>query len=420
MESHARQRLLCAVTVRPKSLYEDVHTSTGHPGYIGMRWHQQNTIGANYTVKDAAAARGICQGCALGSAHQYPTNQHYVKSTVAHDPGQQFVVNTFTHHSVGTSEFIYAHLLTDLASRQVYPVFTKSKLVTELITRMALLFHSHFERKPNGSAVDRKIKVDMEAGYQSAEFAEYCHSLSYRIEISLTRDKHAHSIAERSVGNIVTKANVAMLGNINNPCPQQFWPDAIEYACHSDGFGFKNKIGTSPYFYMNQRHVHLKYLHPFWTPEYFTIPPHERIGGKLGVARAPKGYFVGYSYSKFLQPCYKVVARYSNGTFGRVRHTKDVIFDMNVNFHSVDDNDLPSEQEFNNIPTLELVADADNADAPRRQLILPPALPIAPTPNTPDSEPPPDTDIQLPDLFIPEAPDPHKFVRRGRKYTLLV
>ena len=49
--------------------------------------------------------------------------------------------------------------------------------------------------------------------------------LSYRIETSPTRDKHAHGIAERSVGNIVTKANVAMLGNINNPCPQQFWPD---------------------------------------------------------------------------------------------------------------------------------------------------------------------------------------------------
>ena len=85
---------------------------------------------------------------------------------------------------------------------------------------MALLFHSHPEWKPNGSAVGRKIKVDMEAGYQSAESVEYCHSLSYRIETSPTRAKHAHGIAERSVGNIVTKANVAMLGNINNPCPQ--------------------------------------------------------------------------------------------------------------------------------------------------------------------------------------------------------
>ena len=113
----------------------------------------------------------------------------------------------------------------------------------------------------------------MEAGYQSAEFAEYCHSLSYRIETSPTRDKHARGIADRSVGNIVTKANIAMLGNINNPCPQQFWPDAIEYACHSDGFGSKNKIGTSPYVYINQRHVHLKYLHLFWTPVYFTMHP---------------------------------------------------------------------------------------------------------------------------------------------------
>ena len=52
---------------------------------------------------------------------------------------------------------------------------------------------------------------------------------------------------------------------------------------------------------------------------------------------------LGYSYCKFLQPCYKVVARYSNGTYGRVRHTKDVIIDMNVNFHSMDDTDFPSE-----------------------------------------------------------------------------
>ena len=80
---------------------------------------------------------------------------------------------------------------------------------------------------------------------------------------------------------------------------------------------------------------------------------------------------------------------------------------MNVNFHSVNNTDLPSEQEFNNIPTLKLVADADNADALRRQLILPPALPIAPTPDIPDPEQPRDTDIPLPDPFIPKTPDPH-------------
>ena len=139
-------------------------------------------------------------------------------------------------------------------------------------------------------------------GYQSAEFQEFRHALGYRIESSPTRDKHAHEVAERSVGKIVvTKANIAMLGNINHPCPQIFRLDAILYACHCDGFGYKHKIGTSPYFYLNQRHIHLKYLHPFWTPVYFTVSAHERKQGKIGQARALKGFFVGYSYSKYLQ-----------------------------------------------------------------------------------------------------------------------
>ena len=304
------------------------------------------TIGANYTDKDAAAPRAICQGCALGSAHQYPSNQHYVMSDTPHDPGQQFVVDAFTHHSVGHSGYVYAPLPTDLASRQVYPVFTKSKLVTELTSNMSELFYAHPDWKPNGSIIDRKIKVEREAGYQSAEFREFCHTLGYRIESSPTRDKHAHGVAERSVGNIVTKANIAMLGNITHPCPQTFWPDAILYAYHCDGFGYKHKIGTSPYFYINQRHIHLKYLHPFWTPVYFTVPAHERKQGKLGQARALKGLFVGYSYAKYLQPCYRVVAKYANGTYGRVRITKDVIFVLTINFKSDLEKDLPTLGEF--------------------------------------------------------------------------
>ena len=67
----------------------------------------------------------------------------------------------------------YAHLFTDLASRQVYPVFTKSKLVVELTGMMSKLFFAHPEWKPNGTAIDRKIKVDMETGYQSEDFKEY-------------------------------------------------------------------------------------------------------------------------------------------------------------------------------------------------------------------------------------------------------
>ena len=430
MHTASQVRLLSAVTVRPKSLCEDVHASTGHPGYTGMQWHQKNTIGANYTDKDAASARGICQGCALGSAHQYPTNQHYVKSDTPYDPGQQFVVDACTHHSIGAGGFVYAHLFTDLASQHVYPLFIKSKLVVELTEMMSKLFFAHPEWKPNGTTIDRKIKVDMETGYQSEDFKEYCHSLGYRIEISPTRDKHAHDIAERSVGNIVTKASIAMMGNINNPCPQTYWPEAIQYACHCDGFGYKSKIGTSPYFYLTQRHVHLKYLHPFSTPVYYTIPPHQRHGDKLGQARALKGYFVGYSYSKYLQPCYRVDAKYANRTYGRVCITKDVIFDMSINFRFELESNLPTEAEFNSISSLELVADEDNADALRRQLILAPTIQEEPVPDIPPAPViPPDPDHTIhheddigiipdidPDPYLPEELDKYNDI--GNKFDI--
>ena len=58
-------RIVSAVTVWLKSMYEDVHASTGHPEYTGMQWHQQHTLGANYIDKDAASARGISAKGAL-------------------------------------------------------------------------------------------------------------------------------------------------------------------------------------------------------------------------------------------------------------------------------------------------------------------------------------------------------------------
>ena len=93
------------------------------------------------------------------------------------------------------------------------------------------------------------------------------------------------------------------------------------------------------------------------------MSPHERKHGKLGQPRALKGFFVGYSYSRYLQPYYRVVARYANGTYGRVRITKDVIFDLAINFKSDLEKDLPTIGEFNSIPSLEVVHDEDNAGA---------------------------------------------------------
>ena len=51
---------------------------------------------------------------------------------------------------------------------------------------------------------------------------------------------------------------------------------------------------------------------------------------------------------------------------------------MNINFRSEIESDLPTEAEFNSIPSLE-----DNADALRRQLILAPAIQDEPVPAIP-------------------------------------
>ena len=70
----------------------------------------KSTIKSNDTDKDAAAAHGICQDGALDSAHQYPTNKHYVMADNPPDPaGQQFVVDALTHDSNGHSGFVYAN-----------------------------------------------------------------------------------------------------------------------------------------------------------------------------------------------------------------------------------------------------------------------------------------------------------------------
>ena len=137
---------------------------------------------------------------------------------------------------------------------------------------------------------------------------------------------------------------------------------------------------------------------------YFTVPPHEGKQGKLGQPIALKGFFVGYSYSRYLQPYYRVVARYANGTYGRVRITKDVIFHLAINFKSDLEKHLPSIGEFNNIPSLELVHGEDNVDALRRQLIMSSAIQEVTTDNPSDV---PTHDVETSILHQETSSDPY-------------
>jgi hypothetical protein len=80
--------------------------------------------------------------------------------------------------------------------------------------------------------------------------------------------------------------------------------------------------------------VNLQYCHPFWSKCYVYIAPRERKS-KVGSARAYMARFVGYDFSRTLEPTFKVIQVHPNGTYGVVRNSKDVIFDDNIDFKSV-------------------------------------------------------------------------------------
>ena len=193
-------------------------------------------------------------------------------------------------HSTTTSArgFNYCDFFTDLCTRIVYPVFTKTRSAAELCQMISLLFNAHPSWKPNGGdssrliviendtpptpvAGDRFIRVDAATNYRSTEFQEIAHHFGYRLEHTPPRDKHAGGVAERTVGLITLKANVAMLAP-TRPVPISFWDSAVSYACQTQSFSLSSVLGTSPYHFLTKEHVNLKHLQPFWTPCYVHIP----------------------------------------------------------------------------------------------------------------------------------------------------
>ena len=272
----------------PSSLYDQVHHALGHPGAEGMAWHKRNTPGAHYTEDDASRTRPLCKGCVEGGMRQTPTDHRRVHRPRPQQPGQQFSCDAFTCTTTSARGFNYCDFFTDLCTRIVYPVFTKTRSAAELCQMISLLFNAHPSWKPNGGdssrliviendtpptpvAGDRFIRVDAATNYRSTEFQEIAHHFGYRLEHTPPRDKHAGGVAERTVGLITLKANVAMLAP-TQPVPISFWDSAVSYACQTQSFSLSSVLGTSPYHFLTKEHVNLKHLQPFWTPCYVHIP----------------------------------------------------------------------------------------------------------------------------------------------------
>ena len=300
-----------------------------------MAWHQKHSTNAAYTFRDASLERPVCPACVYGSMHQTRTDhrrKHREPTTVA---GQQFSLDAYSHNTVSYRRSKYCDLLTDLATGHVYPLYTKDRSSVDLCHQATMLFVSHPSWKDNPTSCDRFVRADPERSYHSKEFIACLSAFGYRIERTPARDKHANGVAERTVGVIATKTNIAMLAP-SPPVPQQFWELAMTYTCVTHSFNYNHRINDSPYHYITGSAIDVKQLHPFWARCYVHIPLKDR-NSKIGCPRAYNAHFVGYDYTSTLTKTYFVIEIHSDGTYGKVRSSKDVIFDQSLNFNASTD-----------------------------------------------------------------------------------
>ena len=277
----AKTEDLLYADAKPASKFEHVHDALGHPGTAGMQWHRKNTPGADFTDEDANMPRQLCTGCVLGGMRQGSTDHRRVHRPRPSLPGQQFSVDAFSCTTTSRNGHNYCDLFTDLSSGVRYPVFTKTRTAAELCEKTSILFDLHPEWSnsnknrtitvctddPSDPPDPRFIRVDAESNYRSTEFLHCTAKYSYKLERTPPRDKHANGIAERSVGLVTLKTNVAML-TPSPPVPPCFWDLAMEYACQTLSFCFNSRINTSPYLLLHKTPVPFQFLQPFWTPCY--------------------------------------------------------------------------------------------------------------------------------------------------------
>ena len=370
----------------------------GHPGEEGMAWHRQHTIGANYSTKDASTPRPICTACVQGTMRQTSTDHLRIHRQLSPSYGSQFALDAYTNTHRSLSGFKTVDILTDLYTKRSYPCFTKDRGAVELTRSVTLVLQSHPEWKPSDPTIDRFIRAGAEKSYRSAEFLQCLHKFGYRLEPTPPRDKHANGVAERAVGVLSMKCNIAMQPP-GITVPQKFWDLAFEYTCVTQAFNYHSAIKTSPYHLITGKHVNLKNLKAFWSLCWVHIALEDRKG-KIGFPRAYKARFVGYDLSRTLEPCFKVIEIHPTGIYGKLRTSKDVIFDNEYNYNNTDEH--PSDLDFsqlqqnivNDISAVPLANPVVQKD-PNQQIapLANPVPPVAVIPDTPANSELPNTKI---------------------------
>ena len=168
--------------------------------------------------------------------------------------------------------------------------------------------------------------------------------------------------------------------------PQKFWDLALEYTCITHAFNYHSAIKTPPYHLITGKHVILKNLKAFWSLCWVHVVLGDRKG-KIGFPRAYKARFVGYDLSRTLEPCFKVIEILPTGIYGKIKTSKDVIFDKDNNYNYTDE--YPSDLDFSNLHQninndISAVLSANKVvEKDSEQQLAPPAITVYPVPVMP-------------------------------------
>jgi hypothetical protein len=102
--------------------------------------------------------------------HQTWTSHHRQHRGQPTIPRQQFSLDAYTHTRASYRNHVYCDLLTDLATGRIYPIYTKDRSASELVTKVSIFFALHPSWQNQYDNVDRFIRLDPERNYRSEAF----------------------------------------------------------------------------------------------------------------------------------------------------------------------------------------------------------------------------------------------------------
>jgi hypothetical protein len=144
------------------------------------------------------------------------------------------------------------------------------------------------------------------------------------------------------------------------------------------------------------------------------VPRPKKLEGKVGFPRAFKARLVGYSYTSTLERVYKVIPVNPNGSYGRVRISKDVIFDRNINFRLPVAATHPTDADFDRVSTDESLTPSTPTPG-----ILLPGTPDHTDPQTPPAPPEPDPiSSEAPPAYNTEKYDDEGYIQYWHQFAV--